>query len=131
MAKAKKKHAGGRPRAYKTVAAMQEAIDAYFDKVESDDDILTITGLALALGFCTRHALLTYEGYSKEFYHVIKTAKLKVEHSYEKRLSQHACTGSIFALKNFNWQDRRDVNMAGNLTIAVIDYANVDDTKPT
>ena len=97
----------GRPRKYKTVDEMQKAIDSYFLEAKKEEEYLTITGLALALGFCTRHALLTYEGYSKEFYVAIKTAKLRIENSYEKGLRDKNVAGSIFALKNFNWHDKQ------------------------
>ncbi len=92
----------GRPRAYDSPEQMQTAIDSYFAHAEK----LTITGLALHLGFCTRHALLTYEGYSKEYYTTIKTAKLKIEQYYEEHLTDRNVAGSIFALKNFKWKDK-------------------------
>lgn len=102
MEEAKPKHAGGRPRFYSSPGDMQTAIDAYFDTVES----ITICGLALALGFMDRNSLLDYEGYSPEFFRTLKVAKSRVEAYYEEHLVENNVAGSIFALKNFGWQDK-------------------------
>ena len=94
----------GQPRKYKSPEEMQIAIDAYFDKTEK----ISICGLALGLGFCTRQSLVDYEGYSKEFLATIKRAKTRVEDYYEQHLVESGAAGSIFALKNFNWKDRQE-----------------------
>ena len=103
MAKQKKK--GGRPRKYKTVEKLQAAIDKYFEEV----DKFTICGLALHLGFVSRNSLLSYEGYSEEFFCTIKRAKTRIEQYYEEHLVENNAAGSIFALKNFDWSDKTDV----------------------
>ena len=36
-----------------------------------------------------------------------------MEREYEKRLHGTAPTGAIFALKNFGWRDRQDVELTG------------------
>jgi len=110
------KHAGGRPRKFKTVAEMSDAIDAYFD--ETAFDKITITGLALWLGFTSRHDLINYEGYSEEFYHTIKTAKLFVENAYEQDLRSKGGSGPIFALKNFDWKDKHEVDQKTSMTFS-------------
>jgi len=53
------KHPGGRPRKYQSVEQLQTAIDSYFESTEK----LTVTGLALHLGFNSRQALVNNEGY--------------------------------------------------------------------
>lgn len=111
----------GRPRKYKSPKQMQKAIDAYFKFCEENNEPLMITELALALGFSTRQGLLTYEGYSKEFYDTIKRAKLKIEAAYERRLLYSDNPGgSIFALKNFDWIDKKAVEQSGTLNIKPI-----------
>jgi hypothetical protein len=95
----------GRPRKYKSVEEMQIAIDAYFENEEH----YTITGLALALGFTSRLALIRVEGYGKEYSNAIKKAKLKVENFYEKKLTGQSAAGIIFALKNFEWSDKQEI----------------------
>lgn len=100
----------GAPRKYETAEEMQFAIDDYFASSDEENEPISITGLALALGFCSRQALINYENYSKEFYDTIKKAKLKVENAYEKRLIRRGNGGDVFALKQFEWTDRQDIN---------------------
>lgn len=94
----------GRPRLFNTVEEMQEKIDDFF----ATEDIITITGLALHLGFNSRDSLIRYQN-DNEFYDTIKKAKLKVELEYEKRLIANGRGGDIFALKNFGWSDKVEV----------------------
>ena len=97
----------GRPRKYKSPEEMQKRIDDYFE----GNDKPTICGLTLALGFVERKALLNYEGYSKAFYATIKRAKTVVERYYERNLAINTrATGSIFALKNFDWTDKQEIS---------------------
>lgn len=91
----------GAPRRYKTAEELQKAIDTFFE----NETHLTITGLALAIGFASRQSIYDYEK-SGEFSYVIKKARLKVENWYEKNLSEKNATGAIFALKNMGWSDR-------------------------
>lgn len=98
----KPKHAGGRPRVFSSPEEMQAAIDEYFDA----EDALSIVEMALFLGFNSRQSLLNYEGYSPEFLDTIKRAKSRIEAYYEKHLVCNNAAGSIFALKNFGWQDK-------------------------
>jgi len=99
-------HRPGRPRRYETPEQMQEVIDAYFASVARP----TITGLALALGFTSRQALVNYQGYSPEFRDTVKRAKLRVEHEYEKLLLDPTAKPAavIFALKNLGWRERQE-----------------------
>lgn len=108
----KRKHAGGKPRAYKSPKQLQAAIDAYF----KDNEKRTITGLAYYLGFASRQALINYEGYSGEYHYTIKRAKLLIEQGYEEHLTENNAAGSIFALKNFDWKDKQDIEHSGNIS---------------
>ena len=109
---------GGRPRKYKNVKTLQKAIDDYFQT----EDKVTITGLALHLGFATRQSLLNNEGYSDEFLDTIKKAKTRVENYYEKALMGNHATGAIFALKNFDWNDKKEIEHSGELGHKVIEW---------
>lgn len=61
---------------------------------------LTVTGLALALGFTTRQALLNYQGRG-EFKAIIEEAKLRIENYAEMRLyDRDGCNGARFNLQN-------------------------------
>jgi hypothetical protein len=112
----------GRPRKYKSAAEMQEAINQYFDNCEGnpllDDDgkavlnkwghpiILdrrppTVTGLALALGFNSRQALLNYQARSRAFNDTLTRAKSRCEEYAESRLyDKDGSNGAKFSLAN-------------------------------
>ena len=126
------KHPGGCPPRYKSVEEMQEKIDAYFvdcagryirnedgsiatdkygDPVKENVRPLTITGLALALGFTSRQALLNYQG-KEEFVDTIMRAKLIIENYAETRLyDKDGCNGAKFNLSNnFNgWNEKQQI----------------------
>lgn len=100
----------GKPRKFDTADELQAAIDYYFETVEGP---LTITGLALALGFCDRQSLYDNEKLP-EYSCIIKNARLRVENGYEKNLSANNPTGSIFALKNMGWRDKVETGFTDN-----------------
>lgn len=107
--------AGGRPRKYNTAEELQEAIDAYFEETKD----VTITGLALFLGFESRQSLYDYAE-QEQFSYIIKRAKFKVEHAYELRLiNSSSPTGAIFALKNMGWKDKteREITTPQGITV--------------
>ena len=106
----------GRPPKYNTPEEMQAAVDAYFAEV----DIPTVTGLALALGFCDRTSLLYYENDKPEFLITIKRAKTRIEDSLEHLLlsGRGQVAGVIFNLKNnFGWKDRQEREITGEVVI--------------
>jgi len=101
------------------VSQLTDLIDGYFltfknnlneenknEKAESP----TITGLALCLGFNSRHDFELYEAKGK-FASCIKRARLRVEASYEKKLNNGSPTGAIFALKSLGWTDKPEIKM--------------------
>ena len=94
----------GQPPKYTSAIDMQKAIDDYFKTAE----IVTITGLALHLGFNSRQSLINYQE-KDEFLDTIKRAKSRVEMAYEERLINRGNGGDIFALKNFGWVDKQEV----------------------
>lgn len=107
---------------------LQARIDEYFDKGVNkrtiqvgtgkearfiEVPIPTISGLALYLGFCDRHSFYAYEKH-EGFSHTIKTARARIEQSYEESLRLGGNpAGAIFALKNFGWSDRLEITGAG------------------
>lgn len=108
----------GRPLKFQTVEELQTAIDAYFKSVEGvfylDKDgvkvcePLTITGLALALD-TTRQVLMDYQE-RDEYTDTIKKAKTRIENYAERRIFTTNPTGAIFALKNYGWKDKQEVD---------------------
>ena len=101
----------GAPRKWKSVSAMQKAIDAYFKECEGEPFIgddgcavrdkygipiiinakpPTITGLALALGFTGRQALLDYQA--------------RPEFAESRLYDKDGANGAKFSLGcNFGW----------------------------
>lgn len=128
----------GRPPKYKSEDEMQEKIDAYFKSCEGEmlkdsegnyvldkygrpiwvgAKPITITGLALALGFTSRQALLNYQG-KKEFVDTITRAKAKVEQYAEERLfDKDGATGAKFSLANNfkGWNEKQEVKVSGSI----------------
>ena len=138
----------GRPPMYGTAEEMQEAIDKYFEQCEGterrDEDgnvftdkygdpikfgrkPLTVTGLALALGFNSRQALLNYQA-KPEFNDTIARAKARVEQYAEERLfDKDGANGAKFSLANNfeGWKEKQqieaDVSSAVSINIELSD----------
>ena len=125
---------GARPR-YKSPDEIRGKIDAYFEECKgkplldvNGEPILdrwgnpvifgakppTVTGLALALGFKTRRALMIYQG-KKEFTDLILEAKSRVEEYNEQQLyTRDGAKGAQFALTcNFGWKDVKEDEKSG------------------
>lgn len=100
---------GGRPAHFETSEELQSKCDEYFIWAENTFTHLTITGLAIFLGFESRQSVYDYSK-NGEFSYIIKTAKLKVENGYEMGLFGDKPTGSIFALKNMGWVDNQAID---------------------
>lgn len=128
-------HPGGRPLKYQSVEELQLAIDDYFTVTIKEE--WTWTGLALYLD-TSRETLREYKE-RPEFVDSLRKALLMVESSYESDLKKHGRSGTIFALKNFDWKDKTetDVTSGGEKIetniIGVIDgvygVSPKDDTK--
>lgn len=102
----------GRPRKYKSPEDFDAAVDAYIAKCREEDEPVTWTGMALALGFSSRQSIDEYQNYDG-FSDSVKRAKSLVEHSYEKRLFGGNAAGPIFALKNMGWSDKQELEHSG------------------
>ena len=104
----------GRPMKWETPELMQVEIDSYFDNTPMEN--WTITGLALALD-TDRVTLINYQN-RDDFFNTIRRAKLLVENSYELSLKHKGGIGDIFALKNFGWRDKQEIEANVN-TVAL------------
>lgn len=100
----------GRPLKFKTVEELEQKVDNYFNTTPKEE--WTITGLALHLD-TFRKVLCEYETLDdrKEFRNTIKKGKQLVENGYEIDLKKHGRSGTIFALKNFNWSDKSELDL--------------------
>jgi hypothetical protein len=102
----------GRPPIWDDPEAFDKAVDEYF----SGTNTITWTGLAIHLGFESRQSLEVY-GKKPEFSYSIKKALIRIENKYEKAIMDRNPAGAIFALKNFGWKDKQEVEQSGGLTI--------------
>ena len=132
----------GRPPVFKSKEEMQKKIDEYFNECEGkpliDDEgeiikdkygepvmkgkkPLTITGLALALGFNSRQSLLNYQE-KDEFMDTIMRAKAKVEQYAEERLyDKDGANGAKFSLaNNFDgWREKQQIEADVNSEVSI------------
>ena len=95
-----------RPAFYTTKEELDKELDRYFEETEMNK--WTVTWLAIFLWFTSRQALDNYED-KPDFIDSIKKAKMKVEYSYELSLRESWRTWDIFALKNFGWKDKQEI----------------------
>jgi hypothetical protein len=120
----------GRPSKFKTVDDLQSAIDGYFNscfEINAKTGELmqvkpfTITGLALALD-TSRETLLDIEygngpyADNSSFSDAIKKAKLRCQNYAEEQMfTAYNPAGPIFALKNYGWKDKQDIELNANI----------------
>lgn len=106
----------GRPPIWNNADEFGEAVERYFTTNTLQPH--TWTGLARYLGFESRQSLEYYK--SKEgFSYPIKKALLRIEEIYEQNLFSKNPAGSIFALKNFGWRDKQEVEQKHSGGISV------------
>ena len=114
---------GGRPRIYDNPELMYNAIADYLDfedqqKGKEGKGVYTLEGCALFLGFASVQSMYDYENKTPEFSDTIKKARSKMEVIYEQLL-QDGNSGAIFALKNFGWKDKQEIEQTGDVSITI------------
>ena len=100
------KNKWGRPLRFESVDVLKSKVDSYFKETPKDE--WTITWLAVYLD-TSRETLINYQE-REEFFDTIKKAKDMVEMWYEIDLKKKWNTWTIFALKNFWWTDKSEVD---------------------
>ena len=96
-------------------------LDKYGNPIVYDRKPLTITGLALALGFTSRQALLNYQA-KKEFVDTITRAKAVVERYAEERLyDKDGANGAKFSLANNfeGWREKQSIEAEVNSEVTI------------
>jgi len=114
----------GRPPKFETAEDLQKAIDTYFkegvtvktvvigkepNKQTIEVEVPTITGLCYFIGFESRQSFYDYEK-REGFSYTIRRARLFIEKHYEEMLQTGNTVGAIFALKNFDWKDTKEID---------------------
>lgn len=133
----------GQPPIYSTPDDLQNQIEEYFATGVKKKTILigkapkqipivievpTITGLCIFLGFASRQSFYDYEE-REGFSYTIKRARLFIENEYEEMLQTGNTTGAIFALKNFGWIDKQDINQKTELS-GSLGFTGIEIIKP-
>jgi hypothetical protein len=101
----------GRPRLYNSPEEFDAKVEAYQAYCKENEQPVTWTGLALFMGFAARACIDEYANYDG-FSYSVKRAKTFIEWHYEMRLCGDKPTGAIFALKNFGWADKSEVEQS-------------------
>lgn len=101
----------GRPPIFQTPEEFEKAADLYFETL-GENDVPTVNGLALALGFNSRQSLLNYAD-KPEFLDAVKRARTRMELAWEQRLAGPNAAGTIFWLKNQGWTDKTEQAITG------------------
>lgn len=130
----------GRPPLYKTAKELQVKIDEYFNKGYGkrkvvigpssnretiEIPVVTITGLVSYCGFANRQSFLDYEE-KPEFTCTIKKARNRIEQVYEELLQSGLGAGAIFALKNFGWVDKQELEHSGEVKFTQMPAVKID-----
>ena len=107
----------GRPKKWKNVGELDKAFEEYFANTPTDE--WTMTGLCLACDM-DYQTLINYSE-KEEYFESIKKAKLKVHNQYEISLRKNGRSGDIFALKNFGWKDKQELETIKTNRITIVD----------
>lgn len=91
-------------------------------------EVPTITGLCIYCGFESRQSFYAYEN-KEEFSYTIKRARLFIENEYEEMLQTGNTTGAIFALKNFGWIDKQEIDQRTEHS-GSIGFTGIEMVKP-
>lgn len=110
----------GRPRKIESREQLISIINEYFENTEQNK--YTITGLCLHVGL-NKDTFYEY-GKRDDFKDIIDEARLVVENSYELDLREKGGTANIFALKNFGWKDKSEVDNTLNIKSAFVEFSD-------
>ena len=104
----------GRPLLFKTPADLQRAVDHYFFNCDLTGEMPLITGLALALN--TNRATIKAYRERPDFTGILSRANAICEHHWERILygGQTSAAAPIFALKNYGWTDKQELQISGD-----------------
>ena len=126
----------GRPAFYSTPDELQNKIDEYF----TVEDVPTVSGLAVFLGFADRSSLHDQKARGEDFSYPIKSAVSRIESMHERALfaKESSPAGSIFWLKNYGWKDKEPEGQGNESRLNIVlsnqsdmDMSNVELNIPT
>lgn len=102
-------------RKYETPEDFERMSDEYFDETPARQQ--TKAGWLIHMNM-SRMDLHNYQNY-EEFKDVVDRAMLRLEAKYELQLNELGRTADIFALKQYGWVDKQEVdsNVKGSINI--------------
>lgn len=120
---------GGRPQKFTNAKEMYEIGKLYIDDCLENEKHITFTGLCIAMG-TTKDTFNEYESgkfdTDKEvFSTLLKELRLYCENYAENKLYGNNPTGAIFALKNYGWKDKQEIEQTVSGSIEVT-FSNPD-----
>lgn len=99
----------GRKRLIDSPETFDKLVDSYIDLCKQANEPILLTGMILSLGLNSRDSFYEYQKYP-EFSDSVKRARMLIEMEYEKRLNSGSnAAAPIFALKNFGWTDKQEL----------------------
>jgi hypothetical protein len=121
---------GGRPRKFDNPDEIYQAGLKYIEDKLSKDEHLTFTGLCIALGVVkdtfNDYESGKYDEDNKVFSVPLKDLKQRVENYAETKLFGNNPTGAIFALKNYGWKDKQEIEQKTDGTIEIVFNSQLD-----
>jgi len=99
-----------------TIEEFEAKALAYYERCKDEKEPMTITGLAIGLGFCSRQSIYDY-GKRPDYKEVVGRATMMVEHGYELQVARGRGDGGIiFILKNMGWSDKQEIQHSEKVT---------------
>lgn len=101
---------------YKTPEEFEAKIDEYFDNTSIEGQ--TRAGLYLHLGM-SKQTFWNYCTKYPKYQEIAEMALTRLEYKYELKLNERGGTEAIFALKQYGWADKQEVEnkMSGGIEI--------------
>lgn len=101
---------------YKTPEEFEARIDEYFDNTPIEKQ--TRAGLYLHLGM-SKQTFWNYCTKYPKYQEIAEMALTRLEYKYELKLNERGGTEAIFALKQYGWADKQEVEnkMSGGIEI--------------
>ena len=120
----------GRPRVIDSPETFDALVDNYINMCKQAGEPILLTGMILSLGLTSKEGFYQYQEYP-EFSDSVKRARMLIELEYEKRLNNGSnAAAPIFALKNFGWADKQELEHSGNIAgLSPIFISPYDDTE--
>ena len=104
----------------------RKLIDSYFKTAAANSSAQTLTGLMLHCGFVSRQSYYDYLKHDTAIASEFRRAHLLIEGHYENLLQRPGNNGGcIFALKNMNWSDSRQVDVTSQGEKVVADPISI------